>query len=255
MRKCDNCGAALDATEGTVTCKFCQAVNAAPAREVAVPVPVQVVQQVVQVVGDAATAQRLCPHCQKRLAAVRVLDVELAGCGGCGGIWIDNEGARRVLASPHEVFGDLATRAAKNRATQAPPRSATPRCPTCQVGLDRVKAHGLELDVCADHGTWFDAWELSRLVRALRGQPDLAIAEAARDGTVACSGCRKAIQKSAANITDMGPRCDACWRAEQDREFAASVAQQQSTAGGVALGGAVLLGVLGVMLAAGDRKS
>jgi Zn-finger nucleic acid-binding protein len=254
MRKCDNCGAALDVPTGTVVCKFCQAVNAPPAAEVKVPVPVQVIQQVVQVTGDPTDPGRLCPHCRKRLASVRVLEVELAGCGGCGGIWIDNEGAQRILASPDQVFAELASRAAKNKTSAAPPRTAAPQCPVCKVGLDRVKTHELELDVCRDHGTWFDAWELKRLVMSLRGVPEAP--HKAPEGQVHCASCQKLMPTSAANVSDRGPLCDACWRTEQDELYRRSLEQERAGAGvATAVGGALLAGVLAAVLAGDDRRS
>src|SRR5258708_3248540 len=185
---CQNCGAPIGAaSDKPVACPFCHAVNEPPPKEVPVPVPVQVVNQVVQVMGSAEAFELRCPHCRRKLATVRVSGVDLNGCGACGGIWIDNAGAQHVLAAPEEVFAELATRAARN-AKHVGMRAPKPVCAACPSELDRVMAPNvaIELDVCAQHGTWFDAHELAQLVHALTRPKTKPIPR--RDATE-CVGC------------------------------------------------------------------
>ncbi len=248
---CQYCGAPIErSTTGPTTCNFCQRVNDPLPKQVEVPVPVQIVQNVVQVVGEAPaeTRELRCPQCRKRLVTAKVKDVELSGCVGCGGIWIENASARRVLSDPEPLFAEMATRAgnnARNRATHADQRT----CPACPAILDRVRSHGIELDVCTDHGTWFDAFELATLMRILRGEQP-----AAGGRTILCSGCQRPILADHANITDRGLQCDACWRGEQQEEIARfeQSVQGGGSAAGVAVGG-VMLGVAAAMLGASSR--
>lgn len=212
------------------------------------PVPVQVIQNVVQVTGSAAAAgirELRCPHCRKRLVTVDVKGVALSGCPGCGGIWIDNASARQVLAAPERVYGELAERAAANARNAA--RAASPICAECPATLDRTVAQGIELDVCPEHGTWFDAHELTQLTAALRGERVPAPASR-RPPTVRCTGCRKELRAEQANVTDMGLRCDACWRSEQAELVRIADQNYQQTSGTVAAG--VLVGVAAVLLGA-----
>jgi Zn-finger nucleic acid-binding protein len=250
---CRNCGAALDSGASLpIVCRFCDASNDATPNEVTVevPVPVQIVQNVVNVTkldGGAAIELR-CPHCKKRLVTVKVGDVDLAGCGGCGGIWVDNASAKRLIASPQRVVIELADRASRNAKTQRPPRSATPTCPACPAILDRVRSHQIELDICQEHGTWFDTYELQGLMRALLGEGSTTPRRPRSDAPVQCVGCKTTMTAAHANIGPDGPTCDACWRAEQERLYAVADAQHTTAAAGAGAG-ILLLGVLGAGLA------
>ena len=252
VSKCENCGAAYETPTFPFTCKFCGTTNAAPPKEVRVAVPMQIVQQVIQVTGTASAAdagELRCPLCQQRLVTARVLDVALSGCGGCGGIWIDNESARKIVEKPDAVFADLAARAAKNAKHGRP--TGLPKCPSCKVGLDRVTSQGIELDVCSQHGTWFDVGELRRLVNSLRGE-DLRAKPPSADDLIACVECRTQIVFSRANLSEYGPKCDACWRTQQQQAIR-TADQGHAQSAGVLVGAALLVGVLGVAL--GDNRS
>jgi len=248
---CDNCGAGLSGSaEQDRVCEYCGATNTPGPKEVPVPVPVKIVHNVVQVASRAAAQNlvRRCPHCRKRLVSVHAKEVELHGCGGCGGIWIDNTNARRVLASPEAVFGELAARAAKNAKNRRAP-AARPTCAACPAVLDRTKTHGIELDVCSDHGTWFDAYELVRLVDILRGGAEAEqAASSSQKQTIQCAGCSQTIFARAANITDEGLTCEACWRAREAAIIDAG--ERKAYADGTMSVGGALLGVAAVMLGA-----
>jgi Zn-finger nucleic acid-binding protein len=277
MAACQNCGAVLAFTGATATCPFCDVVNQAPPKEVQVAIPVQVIHQTVNVAstGDASAPVGLrCPQCSRRLAKVQVKDVELNGCGACGGIWVDNQSAKKMMSAPEEVYDDLARRCAvgaKNRAK----RTAEPKCAACSVPLDPVvnRQLKLELDICAEHGTWFDAFELSTLIRGLlaKNKADAESAGPKQEPRVACAGCGKTFAAAQANITGRGPMCDACWRAEQERllgqgqdmnAFANTPGMQASSQfhdpivanrGTAAIG--LTVGVLGVIGAAFDTST
>jgi Zn-finger nucleic acid-binding protein len=193
-----------------LVCPFCKMENAPPPAVVEVPVPVQLVQNVVKVDPKTDKPKELrCPHCGKRLFGVKVQEVELAGCGGCGGIWVDNASSRSVLAKPQKIFADMAERAAENARGRFV-RSERPTCPECPAILDHVDAHGIELDVCTDHGTWFDAHELDRLINTLRG--DVVQVQAPANATMTtCTRCRVALPVDRTNITDDGLMCDTCF--------------------------------------------
>jgi Zn-finger nucleic acid-binding protein len=256
MSHCDRCGAPLARTfESQATCTFCDSVNAPLQRQVEVAVPVQLVQKVVQVVGASSpeAVEERCPHCRKRLVSVVAKGVELAGCGGCGGIWIDNASARQVLSSPEAIFADLARRAGNNARSRRP-RERAPVCPVCPAVLDRVVTRGIELDVCGEHGTWFDAFELAALVDAVSGRTPVPM-PLGDTRTVHCATCRREITAGRANITANGLCCEACWREQQS--IALAEADRQTQRSGVVAVGGVLLGVAAAMLgaSAGSQSS
>ncbi len=245
--KCHQCGAAIElSTKEAVACRFCGAANAPKPTEVPVPVPMNVVHNVVQVMGPAGEAEQRCPHCRKRLVGAEVEGATLFGCPGCGGIWIDNASAKRVLEAPTQTFAVLAQRAAKN--ARGGVRLPRPTCAACPATLDKVRVHGIELDVCIDHGTWFDALELSRLTAVLRGEAVTGVA-VPPDQPTTCAGCGRGYAAGQLNITDIGPACDACWRSKQAALISRADDQRHASAAG-----AVLLGVAAVMLGAATAR-
>lgn len=240
VNHCSNCGGPIAPSERPVKCPFCDTVNAPAPKEVQVAVPVQIVN----VVQGASPElhERRCPHCKKRLVTVVADGVSLSGCGACGGIWVDNASARKVLANPESVFADLARRAAAG-ATGSRGKSDKPTCAECPAILDRSRVAGIDLDTCTEHGTWFDARELETLVKMLRRElePPKAV------DTIYCQACQQPIAANRANITDRGLVCDACWRGEQ-RELQA-IADAKMNENSMAVGG-VFLGVAAVLLGA-----
>lgn len=253
---CHHCGAPLPlAASYPVECRFCDAVNAEPPREVHVPVPVQIVHNVLHVEprAQAASAELRCPHCKKLLVTVKVGELALSGCGRCGGIWVDNASARSLVASPQRVVIELAERASAHAAKNGKPRSSTPTCPCCPAVLDKRRAHGVELDLCDQHGTWFDSYELQTVLRKLLGEPS---PERARvqvvAGDVPCVECSAHIEAQRANVGPNGPTCDACWRAQQSELIARSESEHVKTVGKV--GALVIAGLLVGALAGGSRR-
>ncbi|WP_394834618.1 zf-TFIIB domain-containing protein [Pendulispora rubella] len=107
-------------------------------------------------------APLVCPHCPNRpLFEGARGTVKLHGCGVCGGVWIGNELAARLLQQLEPDAVALADQAA-GHGMPFPQVSARPACPVCGVDLRRITVHGTrtELDLCDAHGTWFDRDEL-----------------------------------------------------------------------------------------------
>jgi Zn-finger nucleic acid-binding protein len=94
-----------------------------------------------------------CPRCGQRL----IEDAPLHTCAGCGGAWMTETRLDAALHA-HGVAGD------------APPRRwlwwrrERLRCPVCDAPLGLVVAGGVHIDRCKEHGLWFDAGELMRLL-------------------------------------------------------------------------------------------
>jgi Zn-finger nucleic acid-binding protein len=138
---------------------------------------------------DAGTPTELsCPACAApaggagepapRLASRRAAPgapLTLFECGRCAGMWIERE-----------VFRLLAQDARRGEVpapsplipVEAEPSSGSPRleevvyrpCPECGKLMHRQnygRKSGVILDVCRDHGLWFDAHELDRVLRWL----------------------------------------------------------------------------------------
>ena len=159
--RCEHCGARL-ATVSCPSCfgmmfvgaKFCSHCGAASARtEIA-----------------AAVAQR-CPCCRVDMNEVVIGNTELRECPRCEGIWADT-------ASLEQICVDREKQAAVLGVASALPKDAGGEfavryvpCPVCDKLMNRVNfAHcsHVVVDVCSQHGTWFDRDELRRIVEFIR---------------------------------------------------------------------------------------
>jgi Zn-finger nucleic acid-binding protein len=117
-------------------------------------------------------SDRLCPVCRIALYSGRRKDVGLEACGGCGGVWVDEKDARHLLASKDTAFAAIAAAAAKGSERREPAKG--PRvCPDCGTRLKEgyLEMGAVNVDVCVQHGTWFDAHELVAVVNHLSRQP------------------------------------------------------------------------------------
>ncbi|MDZ4771629.1 MAG: zf-TFIIB domain-containing protein [Planctomycetota bacterium] len=108
-----------------------------------------------------------CPRCRARLAHRRVAEREIVECTSCGGIWLEPR-VFEDLCSRSEVSGALRRTllgdAVPTRAVDEQ-RVAYVKCVTCAEFMFRKNlgpGSGLILDVCKDHGVWFDHDELVR---------------------------------------------------------------------------------------------
>ncbi len=138
-----------------------------------------------------------CPRCRTPLrvaqGGVHLAD-ELAGaavlheCPSCRGVFLDNTSlqsilSRRGVLAPNErpaqfVDGTPPALPERGRYLDGTPPATPERghyldqvrylpCPLCKELMNRVnfgRRSGVIVDVCAAHGTWFDAGELARAV-------------------------------------------------------------------------------------------
>jgi Zn-finger nucleic acid-binding protein len=105
-----------------------------------------------------------CPRCHKPLEAAAGDDARLHECPHCGGHFV----AKDVLA-------ELLVRAEVSGPFAEPTKSAIPAleqvryvsCPLCHSSMNRMnfgRVSGVIVDVCKQHGTWFDGGELTRVI-------------------------------------------------------------------------------------------
>lgn len=169
---CPECGAPLppEAATHAVVCGQCHHTSA-PAAPSVPAVQTVVVERVIvaQASGapGASAGTASCPRCKAALFATTVHEVTLLGCGLCGGIFLDNDGSTYVTRRADPEIAKLADRAATHGAGRLVDlRAERVECPVCATTMGRVRAGGIDLDVCAAHGTWFDRDELHRVIDA-----------------------------------------------------------------------------------------
>lgn len=121
-------------------------------------------------------APRACPRCREPLTAVAVGSATLDECTRCGGVWADVEAFERILKDGEAQAAVLGAPADAPPADAPPagaagaPQSYVP-CPLCARLMNRLnfaRCSGVLVDVCKNHGTWFDRDELRRIVDFVR---------------------------------------------------------------------------------------
>lgn len=143
---CARCSARLD-----VNARYCPGCGTSVEDQVAQPL--------------AATAG--CPRCQARLATRQIGEREIVECSSCGGIWLTSQ-TFEGLCERAEEAGVWRRNLALAPAPVAPVADAHAsyvKCVTCGEFMFRKNmgpGSGLVLDVCKDHGVWFDHEELKR---------------------------------------------------------------------------------------------
>jgi Zn-finger nucleic acid-binding protein len=120
-----------------------------------------------------------CPRCEAPVVREEHADVRLEVCTRCAGMFVTHEILNDVLERP----GSLEElRAVLPRSTTAWAEGGRMyvQCPACEVLMNRRQyATGARvvIDVCKQHGLWFDAGELPRVLDFIA---DGGLAQAAR---------------------------------------------------------------------------
>jgi Zn-finger nucleic acid-binding protein len=114
---------------------------------------------------------RLCPRCKVAMKAVIVGATNLLECGTCEGIWVDVDALQQICAQREKQAAVLGTPAHPEEPAQIEKNIRYVPCPVCHQLMNRVNfAHcsHVIVDVCKQHGTWFDKDELRRTVEFIR---------------------------------------------------------------------------------------
>jgi len=160
--RCEHCGARL-ATVACPSCfgmmfvgaKFCSHCGAQAARTE---------------VADGT--HELCPRCRIEMESVLIGKTHLEECPKCEGIWADSDSLRQICVDQEQqaaVLG-LATSQPQSAVKLEEHIHYIP-CPICKGLMNRVnfaRCSGVIVNVCSQHGTWFDKDELRRIVEFIR---------------------------------------------------------------------------------------
>jgi Zn-finger nucleic acid-binding protein len=172
---CQSCGAAVGADD--LQCPYCRSQLAT----MACPKCFSVVSRLAQhcpgcgaalaQVQEASSALA-CPECRSALAATELGGVPLHPCHTCGGVWVAQKTFEQFAADRERrggVMGSLPS------AEAHPVRVETVRyrpCPQCAKLMNRqnyAQISGVVLDLCKDHGLWFDRDELKQVLEFIDG--------------------------------------------------------------------------------------
>jgi Zn-finger nucleic acid-binding protein len=119
-----------------------------------------------------------CPRCKRRLGLVSAGGVTLRECGKCAGMWADADTFESVCAEAETrsaVLGYIVDHPIAHEPLAA--ISYVP-CPECGHLMNRsnfARSSGVIVDICKQHGVWFDRDELPSIVNFIeRGGLELA---------------------------------------------------------------------------------
>ncbi|WP_437312896.1 zf-TFIIB domain-containing protein [Sorangium sp. So ce385] len=107
----------------------------------------------------------LCADCGVPFSAFRAATGLLRDCGRCGGQLVDHALLRDLLER-RESYGAAAPRPPR-RPEHVDVRVRYVRCPACGQPMNRKNfagKSGIIVDICREHGTWFDRGELPQLL-------------------------------------------------------------------------------------------
>jgi len=122
---------------------------------------------------EQGTRNKRCPRCAKPMSAVVIGNAELSECPKCLGLWATTEAVERICADREQELlrlGRAAAMPAQN-AVELEKKIRYLPCPVCSKLMNRVnfaRCSSVVVDVCKQHGTWFDRDELRRIVEFVR---------------------------------------------------------------------------------------
>ena len=122
--------------------------------------------------GEAGRSALTCP-CGAPLTATTVGGVSLDQCHACGGVWVGQANFEQIAADRAErgeVLGALPGVGPRVAVHLAEVHYRP--CPQCGRLMNRSnygRISGVVLDVCKDHGLWFDRDELRQVLEFIEG--------------------------------------------------------------------------------------
>ncbi len=145
----------------------------------------------------AAGASLKCPGCSGAMHAITLGATPLHQCAQCGSAWLA-PGDFASLCSDRESRGTVLTSLGANTAAAQRPSTDKVRyvhCAVCDKVMNRVnfgKMSGIIVDVCKNHGVWFERDELRGVLQF--------VANGGLDRMRASEAERKASQRSAVGL-------------------------------------------------------
>lgn len=112
-----------------------------------------------------------CPRCKVRLETLLIAETEFRGCTKCDGMWMTTADFENVCAERERqaaIFSFLDKRGVR---PQIMTKVNYVPCPDCGELMNRnnfARSSGVIVDVCREHGVWFDADELPAIIEFIR---------------------------------------------------------------------------------------
>jgi Zn-finger nucleic acid-binding protein len=109
----------------------------------------------------------VCPRCKVGLKQLAIDAISLRQCEKCDGLWSDVATFEKVCSSKEEQIAALSFFGTRPQAKAAPGLIRYVPCPSCGQLMNRsnfARSSGVIIDLCKEHGVWFDAGELPKII-------------------------------------------------------------------------------------------
>jgi len=116
-------------------------------------------------------SERPCPRCRTATRAVTIGKTDLRECARCEGLWADTETLQQICTDREQQSALLGVAAPIPAPTTKLEQVRYVPCPVCKQLMHRVnfaRCSAVVVDVCKQHGTWFDKDELRRIVEFIQ---------------------------------------------------------------------------------------
>jgi Zn-finger nucleic acid-binding protein len=119
----------------------------------------------VEVLSDAHAGE--CPRCKVHLESLAIDATTVRECTRCGGFWTSIPTFESICSDKEQqsaVLSFISSHPGEIR--NQPPINYVP-CPDCKQLMNRsnfVRSSGVIIDLCKQHGVWFDADELPKII-------------------------------------------------------------------------------------------
>lgn len=108
-----------------------------------------------------------CPRCKVRLQLLEIDAVTIRECERCGGFWSGVETFEKLCASKEQQASVLGFIGSYVHPDAEPSKISYVPCPDCKQLMNRsnfARSSGVIVDTCKQHGLWFDATELPKIL-------------------------------------------------------------------------------------------
>ncbi|MGD9628719.1 MAG: zf-TFIIB domain-containing protein [Pyrinomonadaceae bacterium] len=108
-----------------------------------------------------------CPRCKVKLQSLKIDSVQIRECERCGGFWSAADAFENLCADREKQASVLGFAGSYRHEDPDPPTISYVPCPDCGQLMNRsnfARVSGIIVDMCKQHGVWFDAGELPKII-------------------------------------------------------------------------------------------
>lgn len=108
-----------------------------------------------------------CPRCRVKLQSLKIESVHIRECERCGGFWSGIDAFERLCSNKEQQASVTGFAGSYLHPDSNPPKVSYVPCPDCGELMNRsnfAKSSGVIVDMCKQHGIWFDAGELPKII-------------------------------------------------------------------------------------------